>query len=236
MYSIEGEDEEEGKAETVSRAPANKAPAFDFDGVFDNDPTPSAPVAPKPLAKRLTSEQRFARAALKAWIKHMRDIGTQPQRLLSLRKSRELIDALTEELVSAVRRPALLEQLDEAVTRRILGGARRDQLVQRQVMAVQLVMRDFLSWFGLLDKPLEQRPTRLLGTKGPVFDFYGKVPVGELPELPEKPSHQEQRFLVDWLSGLAWLTQENAKSGSDPEITTEQRRQLAVLLNTFEAS
>jgi hypothetical protein len=54
--------------------------------------------------------------------------------------------------------------------------------------------------------------------------------------LPQQPSYQEQRFHLDWLSGLAWLTQENAKSGADPEITTEQRRQLAVLLNTFEAS
>ena len=166
----------------------------------------------------------------------MREIGNQPQRLVSLRMTRELMDGLVEELVSAARRPALLEQLDAAVTRRIIGGARRDQLVQRQVLEVQLVMRDFLSWFGLLGKPLEQRPTRMLGTKGPVFDFYGKVAVGDLPDLPETPSHQEQRFHMDWLSSLAWLIKENAKSGSDPEITTEQRRQLAVLLNTFEAS
>lgn len=236
VYDIDGDDEAPGEAESAFKAPANKAPAIDFGNLFDNTPTPSAASAAKPVAKRLTSEQRFARAALKAWIKHMRDLGTQPQRLLSLRMSRELMDALTEELVSAVRRPALLEQLDEAVTRRILGGARRDQLVQRQVIAVQLVMRDFLSWFGLLTKPVDQRPPRLAGNKGPLFDFYQKVAVGELPILPEKPSHQEQHFQVDWLSGLAWLTQENAKSGADPEITTEQRRQLAVLLNTFEAS
>lgn len=235
VYDIDADEEEDGEPESAFKAPANKAPAIDFGSLFDSAPEQPA-AAPKPLAKRLTSEQRFARAALKAWIKHMRDIGNQPQRLLSLRMSRELMEALTEELVSAVRRPALLEQLDEAVTRRIIGGARRDQLVQRQVMAVQLVMRDFLSWFGLLDKPVSERPVCLLGNKGPVFDFYNKVAIGELPNLPEKPSHQEQRFLVDWLSGLAWLTQENAKGGADPEITTEQRHQLAALLNTFEAS
>lgn len=235
VYDIDAEDEGEGEAEPAAKAPLNKAPALNFGDVFDAPATAAAPAA-KPLARRLTSEQRFARAALKAWIKHMRELCNQPQRLLSLRVTREVMEALTEELVSAVRRPALLEQLDEAVMQRILSGSRRDQLVQRQVMAVQLVMRDFLSWFGLLEKPVDQRPLALLGEKGPLFSFYSTVAVGDLPTLPKQPSHQEQRFVIDWLSGVAWLTQENAKSGSDPEITTEQRRQLAVLLNTFQAS
>lgn len=238
VYNVDDDEDEAGETEPAFTAPANKAPAIDFD--FDDAPAPasapvSAPVA-KPLASRLNAEQRFARAALKAWIKHMRELGNQPQRLVSLRMTRELMDGLVEELVSAARRPALLEQLDAAVTRRIIGGARRDQLVQRQVLEVQLVMRDFLSWFGLLGRPLEQRPPRMQGNKGPVFDFYSKVAVGDLPDLPESPSHQEQRFHMDWLSSLAWMIKENAKSGSDPEITTEQRRQLAVLLSTFEAS
>ncbi len=236
VYNVDDDEDEAEEAEPAFTAPANKAPALEFDFDDDDTPAPASAAAAKPLSKRLNSEQRFARAALKAWIKHMREIANQPQRLLSLRMTRELMDGLVEELISAARRPALLEQLDQAVTRRIIGGARRDQLVQRQVLEVQLVMRDFLAWFGQLGKPLEQRPTRLLGTKGPVFDFYGKVAVGDLPDLPEQPSHQEQRFHTDWLSSLAWLIKENAKSGSDPEITTEQRRQLAVLLNTFEAS
>lgn len=239
VYDINGIDgDAEPEPEGAAKAPANKAPAINFGSLFASPAAaPSAPAAPaKPLAQRLNSEQRFARAALKAWIRHMRELGTQTLRLNSMRISRELADALTEELISAVRRPAFLAQLDQAVTRRIIGGARRDQLVQRQVMNVQLLMRDFLSWFGLLAQPLGQRPSSLLGDRHPVFSFYQNVALGELPELPAQPSHQEQGFHVDWLSGLAWLTQENAKNGADPEITTEQRRQLAVLLNTFEAS
>ena len=237
VYDIGGLDGEDEEApEQAAKAPANKAPAIDFGNLFASPEAPQAEAPAKPLAKRLTAEQRFARAALKAWIRHMRELGHQPLRLLSLRMSRELVEALTEELVSAVRRPAFLDQLDQAVTRRILSGTRRDQMAQRQVMAVQQLMHDFLSWFGLLGRPVAARPKALLGEKAPVFSFYQNVAVGELPELPEKPSHQEQRFLVDWLSGLAWLTQENAKNGADPEITTEQRHQLAVLLNTFEAS
>ncbi|MBF8729537.1 hypothetical protein IRZ59_03690 [Pseudomonas guariconensis] len=237
VYEIDGlDDEAVAEPEQATKAPANKAPAISFGNLFASTEAAPAAAPVKPLAKRLTSEQRFARAALKSWIKHMRDLSTQPLRLASLRMTRELVEALTEELVSAVRRPAFLEQLDAAVMQRIVSGARRDQMVQRQVMAVQLVMRDFLCWFGLLGKPLSARPNSLLGAKEPVFSFYRTVAEGELPNLPEQPSHQEQRFLVDWLSGLAWLTQENAKNGADPEITTEQRRQLAVLLNTFEAS
>ncbi|MGE8382407.1 MAG: virulence factor SrfC family protein [Pseudomonas putida] len=237
VYDIDGIDgDATEEPEQAAKAPANKAPAISFGNLFANSPAAAPAPAAKPLAKRLTSEQRFVRAALKAWIKHMRDLGTQPMRLVSLRISREVVEALVEELVSAVRRPLFIEQLDTAVTRRVLNGMRRDQMVQRQVLTVQLAMRDFLSWFGLLEKPAAERPNSLLGSREPVFDFYQSVPLGELPMLPEQPPHHEQRFLVDWLSGLAWLTQENAKSGADPEITTEQRRQLAVLLNTFQAS
>ncbi|MGB5956965.1 virulence factor SrfC family protein [Pseudomonas sp.] len=237
VYDIDGIDgDATEEPEQAAKAPANKAPAISFGNLFANTPAAAPAPAAKPLAKRLTSEQRFVRAALKAWIKHMRDLGTQPMRLSSLRISREVVEALVEELVSAVRRPLFIEQLDTAVMRRVLNGMRRDQMVQRQVLTVQLAMRDFLSWFGLLEKPADERPNSLLGSREPVFNFYQSVPQGELPVLPEQPPHHEQRFLVDWLSGLAWLTQENAKSGADPEITTEQRRQLAVLLNTFQAS
>ena len=165
----------------------------------------------------------------------MRDLSTQPLRLASLRMTRELVEALTEELVSAVRRPAFLEQLDAAVMQRIVSGARRDQMVQRQVMAVQLVMRDFLCWFGLLGKPLSARPNSLLGPRSRCSASTGPLPKANCPTCLNSPRIRNSAS-VDWLSGLAWLTQENAKNGADPEITTEQRRQLAVLLNTFEAS
>ncbi|MBH3390412.1 hypothetical protein I5S62_14965 [Pseudomonas putida] len=237
VYDIDGIDGEAGEEpEPAVRAPANKAPALNFGNVFGNTASATPAVAPKPVAKRLNSEQRFVRAALKAWIKHMRELGTQPLRLSSLRMSREVVEALVEELVSAVRRPAFIEQLDAAVMRRIFNGVRRDQIVQRQVLTVQLAMRDFLSWFDLLGKPVSERPTALLGESQPVFGAYQNFAQGEFPVLPKEPSNQEQSFQIDWLSSLAWLTQENAKSGADPEITTEQRRQLAVLLNTFQAS
>lgn len=56
--------------------------------------------------------------------------------------------------------------------RRIFNGVRRDQIVQRQVLTVQLAMRDFLSWFDLLGKPVSERPTALLGESQPVFGAY----------------------------------------------------------------
>ncbi len=237
VYDIDGvDDDAEQEPEHSAKAPANKAPAINFGNLFANPAAEPVAAPAKPLTRRLTSEQRFARAALKAWIKHMRELGSRTLLLNSLRLNKSVVDSLTEELISAVRSPSFLTELDEAVTRRAQSGTRRDQMVQRQVLAVQLVMRDFISWFGLLSKPVSARPNSLLGAREPLFSFYRSVAVGELPVLPEQPSHQEQLYLVDWLSGLAWLTQENAKSGADPEITTEQRRQLAVLLNTFEAS
>ncbi|MOA46974.1 putative bacterial virulence factor [compost metagenome] len=100
---------------------------------------------------------------------------------------------------------------------------------------MQLVLRDYVSWFGNLAKPLDQRPKSLVGNKDHLFAFYRSPQPGQLPELPPQPANQAQLFLGDWLSGLAWVTQENAGHSAGREITLEQNEWLGRVLQTFPA-
>jgi hypothetical protein len=53
--------------------------------------------------------------------------------------------------------------------------------------------------------------------------------------LPAQPANQAQRYLGDWLSGLACITQDNAGHGAGREITPEQNERLGQVLTAFTA-
>lgn len=68
-----------------------------------------------------------------------------------------------------------------------------------------------------------------------MFAFYGDVAPDQLPILPAQPANQAQQFLGDWLSGVAYITMENAGHGSGNEITPEQNERLGHVLKMFPA-
>jgi len=142
---------------------------------------------------------------------------------------------VVDELITAGYRQDLLAQLSRAVLKRAQSGARRDQLVERQVLEVQLVLRDFVSWFGFIQTPRDQRPKSLLGSKDHLFSFYQDVAKKALPVLPPQPANQAKQFLADWLSGVALITMSNAGHGAGREITPEQNERLGHVLAAFEA-
>ncbi|MGE1152873.1 putative virulence factor [Pseudomonas kitaguniensis] len=230
------------ESQPVAAAPSNSLYSdsagfdFDFSDSF-NDDAPAASTAPSaaPVPELQSNEHRFAKAAFKAWIAHLRELTTRQNLMSLLGLERSLIEAVVDELITAGYRYDLPGQLSRAVLKRAQSGARRDQLVERQVLEVQLVLRDFVSWFGYLQKPVSERPNSRAGAKAPLFSFYTDVAPGQLPQLPPQPANQAQRFLGDWLSGLAYITVENAGHGAGREITIEQNERLGHVLTAFTA-
>ncbi len=209
---------------------------FDFD--FGDDLSQDAPVSSNTgtSAPELQSnEHRFAKAAFKAWIAHLRELTTRQSLLNLLGLEKALLEAVVDELITAGYRQDLPGQLSRAVLKRAQSGARRDQLVERQVLEVQRVLRDFVSWFGYLQKPVSERPNSRAGAKAPLFSFYADIGPGQVPVLPAQPANQAQRYLGDWLSGLAYITQDNAGHGAGREITPEQNERLGQVLTAFAA-
>jgi hypothetical protein len=209
---------------------------FNFD--FSDDPGHDAPVSSKtatPAPELQSNEHRFAKAAFKAWIAHLRELTTRQSLLNLLGLEKALLEAVVDELITAGYRQDLPGQLSRAVLKRAQSGARRDQLVERQVLEVQRVLRDFVSWFGYLQKPVSERPNSRAGAKEPLFSFYTDIGPGQVPVLPAQPANQAQRYLGDWLSGLAYITQDNAGHGAGREITPEQNERLGQVLKAFAA-
>jgi hypothetical protein len=206
---------------------------FDLGGDLASDTLPASVVAQPELQ---STEHRFAKAVFKEWVAHLRDVPGRDHLLHGLGLNKKVIEAAVDEIITAAYRLDLPDQLAKAVLKRAQSGARRDQLVERQVLEVQLVLRDFVSWFGFVHNPVEQRPKSLVGNRDHLFAYYRDVAVGQLPELPAQPIDQAQVFLGDWLSGLANITMANAGHGAGREISPEQNERLGRVLTTFQAS
>lgn len=208
---------------------------FDFGGDLSHDSAPVSSNTGNTAPELLSNEHRFAKAAFKAWIAHLRELTTRQSLLNLLGLEKALLEAVIDELITAGYRHDLPGQLSRAVLKRAQSGARRDQLVERQVLEVQRVLRDFVSWFGYIQKPVSDRPNSRAGAKAPLFSFYADIGPGQVPVLPAQPSNQAQLFLGDWLSGLAYITLDNAGHGAGREITPEQNERLGQVLAAFTA-
>ncbi|BBN58162.1 hypothetical protein TRE132_62870 [Pseudomonas chlororaphis subsp. aurantiaca] len=233
---------EEVQASDEPATPASSPSLYGDDGGFDFadfgddlDSSPAHVSADIKAPEAQSNEHRFAKAAFTAWIAHLRELPTRQSLLNLLGLEKAVIEATVDELVTAGHRQDLPGQLSRAVLKRAQSGARRDQLVERQVLEVQRVLRDFVSWFGYIQKPVAERPNSRAGAKAPLFSFYTDVGPGQVPVLPAQPANQAQLFLGDWLSGLAYITLDNAGHGAGREITPEQNEKLGRVLTAFTA-
>ncbi|WP_447927239.1 putative virulence factor [Vreelandella sp. EE27] len=181
-----------------------------------------------------SADHRFAKTVYNAWIGHLRELPQRQALLNLLGIDRELMKLLADELITGASRLKMQEKLQETLLQRIQSGARRDRLVARQVLAAQLVLRDFIAWLGFQYDPIDQRPTSFVGEKAPLFSYESRqIPKGELPKLPEQPINQVAVYFGDWLSGLCLMTQENAGHSGGREITIEQNERLGEVLKQF---
>ncbi|AZC34186.1 virulence factor SrfC family protein [Pseudomonas chlororaphis] len=233
---------DEVQASDEPATPASSPSLYGDDGGFDFadfgddlDSSPAHVSADIKAPEAQSNEHRFAKAAFTAWIAHLRELPTRQSLLNLLGLEKAVIEATVDELVTAGHRQDLPGQLSRAVLKRAQSGARRDQLVERQVLEVQRVLRDFVSWFGYIQKPVTERPNSRAGAKAPLFSFYTDVGPGQVPVLPAQPANQAQLFLGDWLSGLAYITLDNAGHGAGREITPEQNEKLGRVLTAFTA-
>ncbi|SFT91520.1 putative virulence factor [Halomonas saccharevitans] len=202
---------------------------------FGDGPDDAFPVtsqAPTPILQ--SADHRFARAVYNAWVGHVRELPQRHGLLRMLGIDRDLAKHLADELITGASRMGVREKLQEALLQRVQSGARRDRLVARQVLAAQLVLRDYIAWLGFHHAPVEQRPISFVGAKTHLFGYERhQVSSGELPQLPSQPVNQAVVYLGDWLSGLFLMTRDNAGHTEGREITIEQNERLGEVLEMF---
>lgn len=203
---------------------------------FGAEPGASLPVEEPQAPVLQSADHRFSRAVYNAWVGHVRELPQRQGLLRMLGLDRDLVKLLGDELITGASRLKVQEKLHEALLQRVQSGARRDRLVARQVLAAQLVLRDFIAWLGFHYSPIEQRPNSFIGAKTHLFGYEQRQITGDdLPQLPEQPINQAVVYLGDWLSGLCLMTQENAGHSGGREITIEQNECLGNVLEMFAA-
>jgi hypothetical protein len=208
-----------------------------FSAMFgDAPPVASISTAPQATSSSApqmsSSEARFAQAVLSEWKSYLNSLPEETDLMNFLGFGKAAIAALVDELKTAADRLKLQDSLLQAITGSEQSGTKREQLAGRQVLAANAVLGDFIGWLGFAGKPLEQRPHSRVPPGGiPLFQPMPEIPLGGLPQLPEKPLDYTSNYIADWLVGLTKLIEENAGHSAGREITPEQNEALGKVLD-----
>lgn len=207
----------------------------DLDLFGSNDNAPARDEKPAASLNQ-GSDARFAQAVLREWINHLRNIP-EDQRLMSFFGFPKVaVEALVDELITAANRINLQNHLLAAIATTEQVGTKREQLVERQVLAARTVLADFIAWLGFIEQPVSERPDSPVNKGAKLFEPPASIPPGQLPDLPPQPINHTAIYLFDWLVGFARVAQGNAGHSAGREITPEQNAALGGIIDTFNAT
>lgn len=235
--SLEPQTDSESPAENAFAASPFGSNPFG-DNPFGSDPLAAAPAdtavveAPATSAsERIGQDDDFAHQAFKAWVAHLRELPQQTLQWRQLGMTSELINQLSEELITAATRLDLEGALKRALAGQEQAGTRREHLMARQVLRAQLTMRDFIAWFGYLTLPPEKVPNSYVGEKNKVFLRQKPLMNDELPQLAAVAPQPGVSYLGDWLSALMSIVLDNAGHSATRDISFEHNRQLGQIIS-----
>lgn len=199
---------------------------------FGDTPVDKQPavVESAPVPERVGRDDEFAHQAFKAWVAHLRELPQQNTQWQQLGMNSEMINLLCEELITAATRLDLEGMLKRALAGQEHAGTRREQLLARQVLRAQLMMRDFIAWFGYLSLPEEKIPNSYVGEKQKVFARQASLASDELPQLAAVAPQPGVAYMGDWLSALMTITLDNAGHSATRDISFEHNRQLGQII------
>lgn len=205
---------------------------FDLNLDFGSDDSePETMVSSKADKAPHTSTTRFIRGVMQEWIKHIREIPDRTDLMNFLGFSKASIEALIDELISAIDRLKLEQRLIDAINKTELQiGAKRSLLVERQVLVVSSIINEFISTLGVAWQPIEERTESKIQAGLKVFSPAPKIASGHLPALTEQQTRYTEIYIFDWLVALEKLIVANAGHSAGRDITPEQNEALGKLI------
>ena len=198
--------------------------------------------AEAPAATTYSHEIAFAHQSVQHWINHLRGLSESAALLNYINLPRPIIDALADELITALLRLRIEEKLVEAMTNTEQAGVLLEQMVDRQVSRILHVMGDFITWLGYLEMPAAKRPTRLnmpdqhIFTRPSQCDSVVWKDDERLARLTPQQLNYTAMFIIDWLVGLESLITENAGHSAGREISVAQNEKLGAIIRQIQTS
>ncbi|MCK3654943.1 hypothetical protein A4G19_03910 [Pasteurellaceae bacterium Macca] len=175
----------------------------------------------------------FAQNVFRAWIEYLRNLSSDSHFLSFYQLQPQLIDDFVGELITAATRLKLQQKITDIVIENDRTGVKRDQLVERQVFTVNLLIADFIAWLGILDKEVDLRPMSRAKADAKVFDFCPPVFHNDLPRLSEQSQMYSADYMKDWFVTFAQLCEQNAGHSAGREIDASQNAKLGSVLQQF---
>lgn len=229
----------EGEAnEDVEQTPDVDPYAIDGDFFAFSDAEPTSAAAPEneapvPSSSRLSPERRFAQAAVRDWIKTLREVPEDARLVRFFGIKKEDLSALCDELITAALRLDLEDRLCTATERaERQAGTRAERLVDRQALVAQRIIGDFVAELGFADMPVDDRPnSEVPGAQGrKLFAPPPPIPKGQLPSLSPAPLNYTGAYLLDWMTAFRTVCHENAGHSLGRDISAEQNDRLGTIV------
>ncbi len=176
------------------------------------DTTTPAPAAP-PLAAPADRADRFACAAVEAWIQQMRRIAASAESQFYFQLPGQRFTSLVDELVASATRLRLRQRLAEQVRQATTFIEHHDVAVGRPVTVGRRLINDHINYLGYLDLPATEREFGKGAQRHPLFGarHRGGGPI----ILGEQPQPYSETYLTDWLTGYRDMVDRNVRSGAD---------------------
>lgn len=229
------DDDANNDSSTPSRSAMDEAFGLDFDLDFTGDAPESKPSEPTQPAVT-GSDARFGKAIYQAWINHLSAQVDNEAMLGFVGLPRRTMEQLTAELIIAMSRLDVESRLVQKVVQSEQSGTKRENLVDRQVLAVQTLMGDFLTWLGQQYLDPDDRAESRHNAGQAVFVQPPRVPSGGLPPLGDQPTDYYRQYVFDWLVALGKLVIENAGFDAGRDISAELNAKLGDILEQLKAA
>ena len=185
-------------------------------------------------------EIEYPQKVMSLWINHLRNLPDNQALLSYLGMEQSVMILLVDELITAISRMRVEQQMIEALANTELVGVRREKMVERQVSRIYNVLGDFINWFNYQNSDIE-RPESKFNRGHKIFErpdlSMAKWGDAErLLQLPATPVNYTYLYVYDWLVGLEAVIKENAGHSAGREISAEQNEQLGQVIKLMKQS
>ncbi len=180
----------------------------------------------------------FARQVLRFWINHMRNLPDNAPLVELLGLSKQTLEMLMEEVITAGLRQGISQALHLALNQDDHPSAYTDNEIDSQVSRALTVLGDFIAWLGFQKMAEEDRPESRINRGRKIFAKPEKQAISwgaakRLTKLSLTPTNNTAFYVYDWLVGLNTLILQNAGHSAGGELDAEQRKQLGTILQIF---
>ena len=177
--------------------------------------------------------ERFAAAALEAWMDEMRQQAAGDVLPSHLRVAGGILTGVVSELAQAARRLALQERIAQRLAARAGTPKQPKQAMASGALVASEAINRFVATLGFGEAPPTARPQTqdASGRERPIFT---RPPInGEMPNLPAERQPPGEQSAVDWMAAYLRLVEDNASTLDGRAIDLEQNRRLGQLLGSL---